>query len=63
MRDAQGVGIAVAYWSSLEVVREWKANADHQVAQRLGRERWYRSYTLRISRVERAYGFDLPEPA
>ena len=59
VRDASGVGITVSYWSSLDAIREWKANADHQIAQRLGRERWYRAYTLRICRVERAYGFDI----
>jgi hypothetical protein len=31
---------------------------DHQVAQKLGREKWYRAYKLRVARVERAYGFE-----
>ena len=56
-RDAQGLGITVSYWSSREAIAAWRAQADHQTAQRLGRERWYRAYELRIARVERAYGF------
>ena len=59
-RDAQGLGITVSYWSSLEAIAAWRANADHKTAQRLGRERWYRAYQLRIARVERAYGFSPP---
>src|ERR1700720_2607203 len=56
--DAAGLGITVSYWASLEDISAWKAQADHQTAQRLGRERWYRAYELRIAPVDRAYGFD-----
>jgi heme-degrading monooxygenase HmoA len=56
-RGADGLGITVSYWASEEAIRAWKANADHRTAQRLGRERWYRAYELRVARVERAYGF------
>jgi heme-degrading monooxygenase HmoA len=57
-RDAAGLGITVSYWASLEAISAWKAEADHLTAQRLGRERWYLSYELRVALVERAYGFD-----
>jgi heme-degrading monooxygenase HmoA len=57
VRDADGLGITVSYWASEEAIRAWKANADHRTAQRLGRERWYRAYELRVARVERAYRF------
>jgi heme-degrading monooxygenase HmoA len=57
-RGADGLGITVAYFDSLEAIREWKANAEHLTAQRLGRERWYRAYSVRICRVERAYAFE-----
>lgn len=52
-RDAEGFGITVSYWASLDAIRAWKAQADHAMAQRLGRERWYESYALRIAKVER----------
>lgn len=51
------VGITVSYWSDLASIQRWKANAEHQVAQRLGRDQWYASFKVRISRVERDYGF------
>lgn len=51
------VGITVSYWESLEAIRHWKANAEHLVAQKLGREKWYSAYKTRVCLVERDYGF------
>lgn len=53
-RDA-GVGITVSYWSSLEAIRAWKANAEHREAQRLGRAEWYSAFRVRVAKVERDY--------
>lgn len=47
------IGITVSYWTDLESIRQWKANAEHLVAQRLGREQWYAAFKTRIARVER----------
>jgi heme-degrading monooxygenase HmoA len=54
-RDASGLGITVSYWASEEAIFAWKRVTEHAAAQRLGRERWYADYTLRVARVERAY--------
>lgn len=51
------LGIGVSYWTDEASIRSWKADAEHQVAQELGRERWYAEYQLRVARVERDYGF------
>ncbi|RQM67928.1 antibiotic biosynthesis monooxygenase family protein [Aeromonas enteropelogenes] len=51
-----GVGITVSYWRDLESIRHWKSDLEHQEAQRLGREQWYRTFKTRIARVERDYG-------
>ena len=56
-RGEAGLGITVSYWASLEAIRAWRDVADHRTAQRLGRERWYRAFKVRITRVERDYGF------
>ncbi|QGG95587.1 antibiotic biosynthesis monooxygenase family protein [Actinomarinicola tropica] len=48
--------ITVSYWASDEHARAWKAAAEHLVAQRRGREEWYRDYRVRVARVERDYG-------
>ena len=52
------LGITVSYWQSLESIRNWKANVDHQLAQKYGREKWYSQYKTRICLVERDYGFE-----
>ena len=52
-------GITISYWDSLEAIKGWKANFEHQLAQQLGREKWYSSYKVRICRVERDYGFEM----
>jgi heme-degrading monooxygenase HmoA len=49
------LGVTVSYWADLGSIKQWKANAEHRQAQRLGREKWYSSYKTRISKVERDY--------
>lgn len=48
--------VTVSYWASEPHARAWKAVAEHAKAQRLGRDRWYDSYRVRVARVDRAYG-------
>lgn len=50
-----GVGITVSYWDSLESVKRWKEHMQHAAAQRMGREKWYSGYKVRICKVERDY--------
>lgn len=52
------IGITVSYWESLEAIRHWKAQADHLIAQQMGREKWYSAYKTRVCKVERDYGFE-----
>ena len=53
----ESVGITVSYWSDLESIKAWKQNADHLIAQKQGREVLYKEFKIRISKVERDYGF------
>jgi len=55
VRDAAGLGITVAYFTDEAAIRAWKQNAEHLAAQRLGIERWYSRYHIRVAKVERAY--------
>ncbi len=55
VRDESGFGITVSYWESEDAIRAWKRNAEHQDAQKRGREEWYANFNLRICRVERTY--------
>jgi heme-degrading monooxygenase HmoA len=49
-------GITVSYWESLESITDWKKNAEHIEAQRLGHKEWYSSFRVRVAKVEREYG-------
>lgn len=51
-------GITVAYFRDEASARAWKSVAEHRAAQRMGREKWYAGYRLRVATVTRAYGWD-----
>lgn len=55
VRNADGFGITVSYWASLEAIAAWRSHAEHRIAQESGKALWYQHYELRIARVERAY--------
>ena len=55
-RGADGFGITVSYWTSEEAIAKWKANMEHQGAQAAGKSTWYADFSVRIAKVERAYG-------
>lgn len=52
------VGITVSYWKDLASIQNWKNNLDHLQAQKMGKQKWYESYKVRIALVEREYGFE-----
>jgi len=52
----QNIGISVSYWSTMNAIRAWKANAEHVLAQQRGKDEWYASYRVRVCLVEREYG-------
>ena len=47
------LGITVCYWDSLEAIAAWKAHAEHQEAQRRGKQEWYSAFRTRVCKVER----------
>ncbi len=52
------IGITISYWQTEQAILDWKANLDHQQAQKLGKSTWYASYTIEIAKVERRYIFN-----
>ena len=54
-RGEEGLGITVSYFVDEASICAWQQNARHLVAQRLGKERWYSHYEVRVAKVERAY--------
>ncbi len=60
-RNAEGVGITVSYWATMDDVRAWSRHAEHLVAQKIGRDKWYEWFAVRICRVEHSRSFTRPE--
>jgi len=54
----EDLGITVSYWKDLESIQKWHENGEHRLAQMKGYEIWYQSFTVRICRVEKEYGFE-----
>lgn len=52
------VGITVSYWATDADAAAWKRVFEHAEAQRIGRERWYEQYRVRVATVTRDYGSD-----
>ncbi|MFV7670123.1 antibiotic biosynthesis monooxygenase family protein [Shewanella algae] len=49
--------IAISYWLSENDIQNWHKDAQHAVAQKLGKEKWYTSYTIEVVEVKRKYSF------
>jgi heme-degrading monooxygenase HmoA len=47
--------IAISYWLSEDDIQNWHKDAQHTVAQKLGREKWYTSYSVEVVEVKRRY--------
>jgi len=43
--------ISLSYWRTREEIEGWKNDAEHLVAQRSGRERWYRWYEVQVAEI------------
>ena len=54
-RGTDGFGITVSYWRSEEDALNWKQNSEHMIAQRLGKQKWYKDYSIRVAKVKRSY--------
>src|ERR1700719_4228094 len=55
VRNVDGFGITVSYWESEGAIRQWKAYAEHQIAQRTGKTVWYTDHIVRIAKLQREY--------
>lgn len=54
----EDLGITVSYWKDEASILNWSTNLEHKEAQRLGKEKFYKSYFIRICKVERAYSYE-----
>ena len=57
VRGEDGIGITVSYWQDRESIRNWRMEAEHLVAQQMGRKEFYEWYHVRVAEVVRHYTF------
>lgn len=55
VKNSDGFGITISYWDTKDNIKSWKLNAEHLVAQKLGKNKFYDYYHVRIGVVERDY--------
>ncbi|MFK5948327.1 MAG: antibiotic biosynthesis monooxygenase [Methylococcales bacterium] len=48
--------ISISYWRSKAKIKEWKKNKEHLKAQKMGKEKWYKNYTVEIVEILHEYG-------
>lgn len=51
--------IALSYWANEASILAWKSHSEHMMAQQLGRECWYESYTVQVAEIIREYRVSL----
>lgn len=49
------IGITVSYWESIAAIKEWKYNSEHSIAREKGKNLWYKSFKVRVAKIERDY--------
>lgn len=53
----EGKGITISYWASQQDVYSWKWHEDHQLAQKLGRDKFYKQFHITVARIEKETEF------
>lgn len=54
-RDADGFGITVSYWRDDAAAVAWRNDPRHSEIRENGRARWYASYVVYVTSIERSY--------
>lgn len=47
--------IALSYWHSLEDIQAWHKDTEHLIAQRIGKEKWYKSFSVEVCEILKSY--------
>jgi len=61
-RDDTGFGMAISYWEDEAALKNWKQQADHLAGQKIGKDRWYSHYVLRIAKLDMNSGCPVSQP-
>ena len=47
--------IALSYWNNLADIQAWHLYTEHQIAQQLGKEKWYKYFSIEICEIHKHY--------
>ncbi|HIE77471.1 MAG TPA: antibiotic biosynthesis monooxygenase [Candidatus Thioglobus sp.] len=50
--------VSISYWSSLDDIKNFKNDSSHQEAQMVGKSKWYKSYSVEVTKVIRQYSYN-----
>lgn len=56
VREAN-LGITVSYWADEAAAIAWRDHPEHAAIRETGRARWYDSYSVAVTRIDRAYAW------
>ena len=49
--------IAISYWEDEAAIIRWRKDAEHTLAQELGRSQWYDAYSVQVVEIKREYSY------
>jgi heme-degrading monooxygenase HmoA len=55
-----GERLSLVYWKDHDTLKAWRNDLRHQLAQRLGREKWYTQYRIEVTEILRENSFERP---
>jgi heme-degrading monooxygenase HmoA len=55
--EKDGQEIAISYWEDEASILRWRKDAEHTLAQELGRTQWYDSYRVQVLEIKREYSY------
>jgi len=47
--------LSLSFWETEAAIANWKENIDHQLAQQRGKDSLFKTYRIRVAKVERDY--------
>ena len=47
--------ISISYWNDETQITAWKKDKEHLQAQALGKNKWYKKYTIQVVKIIREY--------
>lgn len=59
-----GTSVTISYWENDDAIKAWREEIEHTEARARGKAEWYKTYSLKVARIERAYGWQaVPTPS